>query len=160
MNASSTSRLLIFLLLGTSLLLLSGFRPVNTDEDNIALAGYDPVAYHLEKRPVEGSVIFAMRWEGAIWRFSKSSHLRMFRRDPERWAPQYGGYCSLCISQGNLTDFDPEQFEIYEDRLYLFQDKETRMTWRENPEKYMDKSAQEFEAIAAERSEENTQASS
>jgi YHS domain-containing protein len=65
---------------------------VNIDEFGIAIQGYDTVAYHLEKRPVEGKSEFAFEWNDAAWHFASTENRDLFAADPERYAPQYGGY--------------------------------------------------------------------
>jgi len=67
-------------------------KQVNTDEFGIAIQGYDSVAYHLEKHPVEGKSEFAFEWNDAVWHFASSENRDLFAADPERYAPQYGGY--------------------------------------------------------------------
>lgn len=144
------------LLAVAALALLTGFRPVNKDERNVALGGYDVMTFHTEDTPLLGSPIFAYEWRGAIWRFSRPAHLQSFREEPERWAPQFGGYCSLCVTEGNLTDFDAKHYVVREGRLYLFQDQATKETWLEDPEAYIVQGSSEFEAMA--EREENEEA--
>jgi len=66
--------------------------PVNTDWRGMAVKGYDVVAYFTEGRPVEGDEQFEYRWKEARWRFASQKHLDMFKADPEKYAPRYGGY--------------------------------------------------------------------
>lgn len=65
---------------------------INVDKNGVALKGYDPVAYFTEGKPVKGSEEYSYRWKDAEWRFSSAGHLALFREDPEKYAPQYGGY--------------------------------------------------------------------
>jgi len=66
--------------------------PFNTDEHGLAIKGYDPVAYFKQGRPLKGSGEFTYRWSGAKWRFVSAEYLELFKSDPEKYAPQYGGY--------------------------------------------------------------------
>jgi YHS domain-containing protein len=66
--------------------------PINVDESGLAVRGYDVVAYHTLEKAVQGSPEHAFQWNGATWRFSTSEHLQLFRDDPEKYAPRYGGY--------------------------------------------------------------------
>ncbi len=61
---------------------------------SLAVSGYDPVAYFVEGRPVEGRKAFEFEWNGATWRFANANNLAAFKADPEKFAPQYGGYCA------------------------------------------------------------------
>ncbi|MBN2418721.1 MAG: YHS domain-containing protein, partial [Deltaproteobacteria bacterium] len=66
--------------------------PVNSDAEGLAINGYDPVAYFILEKPVKGAKEYTFNWNGAEWRFSSSRHLDLFKSDPEKYAPQYGGY--------------------------------------------------------------------
>lgn len=97
---------------------------------NKAIDGYDPVAYHLHKKPVVGSKKFTYKWKGAVWMFSNAKNLSLFRTEPKKYAPQYGGYCAWAAAQGKLADTDPKLFDIYEGKLYLNYNRKTQNDWR------------------------------
>ena len=78
----------IFLLVSCS----SPISPVNVTAEGIAIKGYDPVAYFTEGKPVQGNKEFSQQWNNATWFFDNKEHLEMFKSDPARYAPQYGGY--------------------------------------------------------------------
>lgn len=80
-------------LMGTSAL-SPGYthEPINTDPRGVAIEGYDPAGYFTQGKAVEGSEEFSYHWMGATWHFASSEHLEMFKSNPERYAPQYGGY--------------------------------------------------------------------
>lgn len=65
---------------------------VNINEEGIAIKGYDPVAYFTMDRPVKGLKEYQFEWNSAKWLFANKDHLAMFEKNPERFAPQYGGY--------------------------------------------------------------------
>jgi len=66
--------------------------PVNTNWHGVAVKGYDPVAYFTLGEPVKGKKEFEINWKGATWRFSAAAHRDLFAANPEKYAPQYGGY--------------------------------------------------------------------
>jgi hypothetical protein len=92
---------------------------VNVAADGLAARGFDVVAYVTDGRPVVGSSRFETQWNGAVWRFVDQAHRDMFRANPERYAPQFGGYCAYAVSQGYTADGDPRVWRIVEGRLYL-----------------------------------------
>lgn len=92
---------------------------VNTNEDGIAIRGYDPVAYFTLGRPTEGTPQFEHEWRGAIWRFANEDHLDRFSAEPRRYAPRYGGYCAGAMWRGFKAPIDPHAFAIVDGRLYL-----------------------------------------
>ena len=65
---------------------------INTTADNIAIEGYDSVAYFTQKKAVPGSAEYTHRWKNAIWQFASAQHRDLFANNPEKFAPQYGGY--------------------------------------------------------------------
>ena len=67
-------------------------KPINTNWMGLAVKGYDTVAYFTEGKPVKGKKEFEYKWQDAKWRFSTARHLDMFKADPEKYAPKYGGY--------------------------------------------------------------------
>ena len=66
--------------------------PVNNDEAGVAIKGYDPVAYFTQSRAVQGHRDHAYQWRESTWYFASAAHRDLFVADPERYAPQYGGF--------------------------------------------------------------------
>ena len=95
----------------------------------IAIRGYDPVAYFDDDRAVKGSPEHAAQWNGAVWHFASAENKTRFEADPERYAPQYGGYCAWAVSQGYTAPTDPDAFSIVDGKLYLNYSKRVRATW-------------------------------
>ena len=65
---------------------------INTTAENVAIEGYDTVAYFTQKKAVPGSKEFTHRWKDAIWQFASAEHRNLFANNPEKFSPQYGGY--------------------------------------------------------------------
>ena len=65
---------------------------VNKNWRGVAIKGYDPVAYFTLGKPLAGKKEFEIKWQDANWRFANEDHLNLFKSDPEKYAPQYGGY--------------------------------------------------------------------
>ena len=87
---------------------------------NVAIKGYDPVAYFTQQRPIKGSEKISHEWLGAVWNFSSEKHKNLFSEDPVKYAPQYGGHCADGIAYGEITrNIDPEAWRIIEGKLYL-----------------------------------------
>ncbi len=66
--------------------------PINTNWQGVAVKGYDPVAYFTMGEPLKGKKEFEIKWKGAKWRFASAVHRDLFADNPEKYAPQYGGY--------------------------------------------------------------------
>ena len=87
---------------------------------NVAIMGYDPVAYFTMNDAVKGSEDHALEWLGATWLFANGEHRQTFVASPIKYAPQYGGLCSLGVAYGEVTrEIDPEAWSIIKGKLYL-----------------------------------------
>ena len=120
--------------------LACGFKPISvTVEDNLALSGYDTVAYFSEGMGVMGSPIYSVEWGGAVWRFSSKTNMRLFRENPGKYAPQFGGYCAVALTMEKVVSCDPESFLIVDGKLYVLRDQEVLKIWEKNPREYIGK---------------------
>ena len=104
--------------------------PINTGFLNdLALKGYDPVAYFSESKPVKGDKAISTKWNGATWRFSSEANQRLFIKDPQKYAPQYGGYCAWAVGNGYTADIDPKAWTVHDGKLYLNYNRNVRNDW-------------------------------
>lgn len=92
---------------------------VAIDDAGRAIRGYDAVAYFEDGQPRPGSAEFSHQWKGADWLFASAAHRDAFKADPERYAPQFGGYCAYAITKGHVLESNPEIWSIVDDKLYL-----------------------------------------
>ena len=116
----------------------AGIPSYNVNEERVAIKGYDTVAYFLKSAAVKGSGEFAHRWQDAYWHFSSASNRDLFVTNPERYAPQFGGYCAMGIALGKIVDVDPEAWTIVNGQLYLNKSMVVRdATWRKEKEKHL-----------------------
>ena len=128
----SARLVMVFLFLAVSSPALAVDEINTTFFGNLAIEGYDAGAYFTERRAIKGSREFEMSWKGANWRFSSAANLSAFRGDPERYAPQYGGYCAWAVSQNDTAGIDPTQFTVHNGKLYLNYNEEISARWRAN----------------------------
>lgn len=96
---------------------------------NLALKGYDPVTYFVVRRAVQGSKHFTHYYADATWRFSSVANRDLFVADPEKYMPQYGGYCAWGISQAKFVD----------GKLYVNYNKEIERTWEQDVPGFIEK---------------------
>lgn len=98
----------------------------------LALRGADVVAYFTQAAPVSGRAEFGVMWRGTVWQFSSAENLALFEMDPDRYAPQYGGYCSFAMSKGYVASSVPEAWTIHEGKLYMNFSIGVRSRWLED----------------------------
>lgn len=103
----------------------------------VAINGYDAVAYLNERAPVEGSPDHTFDWRGATWRFASTANRDAFATDPERYAPQYGGFCAFAMAQGQKVRTDPAAFSVVGGKLYLNYDAPVRTRWEADRDGYI-----------------------
>ncbi len=92
------------------------------DEPRLSISGYDPVAYFTDGRPVRGKAEFEHVWRKLRWRFASGEHRDLFVKHPQRYAPQYDGYCAMGAAieaAAHKDTVDPEAWAIVDGKLYL-----------------------------------------
>lgn len=99
-----------------------------TDEG--AIDGYDPVAYFTLGQPTRGAADITHEWKGATWRFANAAHRDAFIAEPEKYAPQFGGYCAFAVSKNYTAKVDPEAWAIVDDQLFLNFDDKVATEWK------------------------------
>jgi YHS domain-containing protein len=111
----------------------AGSKPViNLSRGQLALRGFDAIAYSTAGRPIQGAAEFEHRWNGAVWRFSTAANRDAFAKDPARYAPEFGGYCAWAVSRGYTADGDPTAWRMVDGRLYLNYSKRVQALWEED----------------------------
>jgi YHS domain-containing protein len=105
---------------------------INKDKNGLALKGYDPVAYFNQEKAVEGKKDFEHPWMGATWRFSTAENRDVFAKNPEKYTPQFGGYCAFGVTGGYLAPTDPTAWKVVDGKLYLNYDADIQKKWAED----------------------------
>lgn len=88
--------------------------------ERVALKGYDPVAYFTLSTPTPGVGEYEYVYDGARYLFANARHRDLFKANPEKYAPQFGGNCANNMANGVRRDSDPTIWVIVNDRLYVF----------------------------------------
>jgi YHS domain-containing protein len=138
----------------------SAAEPINTLErsglwgyepSGVAVRGYDTVAYFTLGEPTEGKEAFETEWRGAIWRFASQEHLDLFVTNPDKYAPQYGGYCAYGVAIGNLVKIEPDLWDIIDGKLYLNYDEDLQEKWRVDIPGHIVKANEIFDQLLKEK---------
>jgi hypothetical protein len=96
------------------------WRPAATEDIPLAIKGYDPIAYFTDGKPVRGLPEFQYQWDDYRWQFASAAHRDMFKADPVQYAPQFGNYCAMALSLGQIVVANPENWLIRDGKLYVF----------------------------------------
>jgi hypothetical protein len=113
------------------------FAQVNTNGTSDAIGGYDAVAYFTDHAAVHGTSEHAFDWHGGHWLFASEEHRARFAASPERYAPQYGGYCAFAAADNRLARIDPQAWSIEGGRLFLNYSLDIRRQWLADRERFI-----------------------
>jgi YHS domain-containing protein len=91
----------------------------------LALSGYDPVSYFADGQPEKGSADYQASYDDATYWFKNAEHRATFAADPDRYAPQFQGFCLVTLSRGAKYEADPQAWVIADGKLYVFGSKES-----------------------------------
>ena len=105
--------------------------------NDAAIKGYDPVAYWTEKKPLKGDKKWSTEWRGASWHFASEENKSLFIQNPEKYAPQYGGYCAWAMAdgKGRTVPISPDAWSIENGKLYLNYNLKVRTEWLKTKDK-------------------------
>jgi YHS domain-containing protein len=106
---------------------------VNVDDKGVGLGGNDPVAYSKQNAPVAGDAAITSSFGGASYQFASADNKAAFDAEPQRSAPQYGGYCAFAASQNRLSESDPAVFTIHDGLLLVFTNEDFRAQFMKDP---------------------------
>ena len=134
------------------LITVSAGEMINAQPDGLAVKGYDVVAYFTENAPVRGQEDIEYTWHDVRWRFASEEHLELFRAQPERYAPRYGGFCAGGMALGRTAPIDPEAFAIVDGKLYLGFSKAVTDNIRQAPETVLPKADENWTEMKEEQS--------
>ena len=112
----------ILMRLSFVLLLLTGFSGIAVGQspvDDLAIKGYDTVAYFMAGKALKGSESFTFRWHDMTWYFLSKENRDLFATSPEKYAPQYDGYCAWALTEARKAKTNPEVWKIVDGKLYL-----------------------------------------
>lgn len=107
-------------------------KPTIFAENGVAIRGYDPVAYFTNSEPVKGKDEFSYDWQGATWKFASAENQDSFSSNPEKYAPQYGGYCAWAVKEGATAPIDPQAWKIVDSKLYLNLNPDIQKQWQKD----------------------------
>jgi hypothetical protein len=109
-----------------------------------AIEGYDPVAYFTASKPLKGKENITHTWKSAIWHFENETNKTLFIANPDKYAPQYGGYCAYGWAKGYAVKIEPDAWSIVNEKLYLNYDKGVQADWDKDRQGYIKKANENY----------------
>jgi|ERR1700678_895115 YHS domain-containing protein len=131
--------------LRTRVWLEKGAHKLNLDSHGVILKGYDPVAYFIQNKAVKGTPKYETNYQGATYYFSSAANLATFKRNPFKYAPQYGGFCANGMKDRHADDIDPTVFFIIKGKLYVCASPEAEKEFRSDAPQNINKADQNWD---------------
>jgi YHS domain-containing protein len=133
-----------------SLLLLPCFASAGEffEVNGVALGGYDPVAYFEVGKPTPGLVALNHEYLGSVFLFSSKENRSKFRTAPEKYAPQFGGFCALGTANGYKVKTEPDAFKVVDGKLYFNYNRKVLELWTQDQAGYIKRANENWPDVA------------
>jgi YHS domain-containing protein len=116
-------------------------------KDGAAIGGYDPVAFFTESKPVKGTADYNFQWKDAEWHFASQANLDSFKNNPQKYEPQYGGYCAFGTAEGHKAPTEVDTWTVLDGRLYFNYNQDVKKLWDEDRPKYIQQANNNWDKI-------------
>lgn len=133
----------LLLALGAAVALAGEFN----ESAGVAIRGYDPVAYQTEHKALPGEPAFTAVHKGSTFQFRSAANRDAFLAQPDKYAPQFGGFCAFGVSRGYKADISPEAFKVVDGKLYLNYNAEVAAIWSGDIPGYLAKAVDKWPAV-------------
>ena len=124
---------------------------VNINKNGLALQGYDPVGYFTDGKPVKGSPEFTATYKGATYQFASAQHRDTFNQSPQKYEPQFGGFCGYAASINKLAPIEVEYFQVLHDRLVLQHNEKAWKLWHQDVEGNLKKAVANWPTLSQQK---------
>lgn len=112
---------------------------INLNQQNVAIAGYDPVAYFVANQASKGDKKYSVTHRGAVYHFASAENRDAFKANPAKYEQQFGGFCAMGVALGKKLDADPTVWKVVDDKLYLNINRDIQKRWNEDIPGNLDK---------------------
>lgn len=116
--------------------------------EGLALRGYDPVAYFEANMPIKGSPPHSFTYQGSKFLFATASNQKKFAANPEKYAPQFGGFCALGTANGYKVKTEPDAFKVVDGKLYLNYDRKVLDIWSKDQPGFISRANQNWPEVS------------
>ena len=124
---------------------------LNLDKTGVAIQGYDPVAFFTDQQPVKGNQKWLLKHAGAIYCFASQAHKELFKENPAKYEPEFGGYCAYGVSRNKLVEIDVDAFQIVDGKLLLQYSKGVRDDFNKDAKANLAKAISNWPELVAQK---------
>lgn len=107
--------------------------------DGKAIRGYDVVAFFANHQPVIGNDSINYQWNDANWLFASKENKALFIKNPEKYAPQYGGYCAYGTAGNHKAPTQIDTWTILNDKLYFNYNTKVKEYWNKKQDSLIER---------------------
>jgi YHS domain-containing protein len=118
------------------------------EAEGLALRGYDPVAYFEQEQPIRGLPEHGYTYKGSKFLFASAKNQKKFAADPEKYAPQYGGFCALGTANGYKVKTEPDAFKVVDGKLYFNYNRKVLELWTQDQPGYIARANKNWPEVA------------
>ena len=112
-------------------------RSASWQGQEVAISGRDVVSYHNAIKPVKGSKQIVANWDNTQWRFSSEENRDLFLKNPERYVPEFGGFCPVALADNHTKVGKSSHYTVVDEKLYLNYNRKTRSSFNESPDNFL-----------------------
>ena len=127
---------------------------MNANQNDVAISGYDPVAYFTDNAALSGTADYSASYKNTIYHFASTKNRDLFKTSPEKYAPQFGGYCAMGVVLYKKLDVDPHAWRVVDGKLYFNLNKAVQKKWLNNVSGHITQAKRIWKDIKAAPSEE------
>lgn len=138
-------KILLLLFIGT--LSVQSYAQNQYLKNGIAIQGYDPVGYFESNKAIEGKKEINTKYNEATYYFSSENNKSLFLKNPDKYVPQFGGFCAYGVSENHNSPTQPEAFTIVDDKLYLNYNLKVKELWSKDLETRIIKANENWETL-------------
>ena len=109
------------------------------DTTTVGLQGYDAVGYFADNAAEKGDGNHTTTYHGVTYLFASDEHKKQFEAEPEKYLPQYGGWCAYGVAIDKKFVADPTVWKIVDSKLYLNLSKSVAEIWSKDIPGYIQK---------------------
>ena len=113
-------------------------------KNGVAIQGYDPVGYFESNKAIEGNKEITTKYKEATYYFSSENNKTLFLKNPDKYVPQFGGFCAYGVSENHNSPTQPEAFTIVDGKLYLNYNLKVKELWSKDRESRIEKANQNW----------------
>ena len=125
----------------------AGMALSNTNDAKIAMDGYDVTAFFFGKNPVKGDSQFQSNYQGITYYFANAGGKQIFDANPEKYLPQFGGFCAVAASFGKVEEAQIDLFDVYEGKLYFAKNAKAQKMWNEDKKGVRDRANNQWPCL-------------